>query len=121
MDGDGIYNEVDNCLTIPNPAQADLDGDEVGDACDMDIDGDEIYNEQDNCPLVPNNDQIDSDQDGQGDACDQDNGQETENVDKEGFIPVTGGNLLSCSQPEELEIVLPDGTKTDRCFQSDPL
>lgn len=46
----------DNCPGTPNPAQADLDGDLVGDACD-------------NCPSVPNTSQSDVDKDGIGDAC----------------------------------------------------
>jgi hypothetical protein len=33
-DGDGVCDAVDNCVNVPNPDQADLDGDHVGDACD---------------------------------------------------------------------------------------
>ena len=33
-DGDGVPDNIDNCVDIPNPDQADSDGDELGDACD---------------------------------------------------------------------------------------
>ena len=33
-DGDGIEDRIDNCREIPNPDQADADGDNAGDACD---------------------------------------------------------------------------------------
>ena len=32
-DGDGVHDDVDNCPAVPNPDQADLDGDLIGDAC----------------------------------------------------------------------------------------
>jgi hypothetical protein len=33
-DGDGVLDSLDNCPTTANPSQADVDGDDLGDACD---------------------------------------------------------------------------------------
>lgn len=46
-DGDGIDDEIDNCLLVPNVAQRDTDGDYVGNACDADLNNDWIVNSQD--------------------------------------------------------------------------
>jgi subtilisin family serine protease len=50
-DGDGVCDDVDNCLLTNNPGQEDTDGDGIGDACDS-------------CPTVDNNSAIDTDEDG---------------------------------------------------------
>jgi len=95
-DGDGIPNSIDNCPTVANHDQHDLDGDHIGDACDPDADGDGVSNTDelahgtdplnadtdgdgiddgsDNCPTVANHDQADSNHDGRGDACSSNNG-----------------------------------------------
>ena len=39
-DGDGAYDHQDNCPSVSNADQANLDGDTFGDACDNDKDGD---------------------------------------------------------------------------------
>ncbi len=90
-DGDGIPNSTDNCPTVANHDQHDLDGDHIGDVCDPDADGDGVSNADelahgtdpldadtdgdgiddgsDNCPTVANHDQADKNNDGRGDAC----------------------------------------------------
>jgi hypothetical protein len=91
-DADGVADAGDNCPGVFNPirpvdggAQADDDGDDVGNACDPcpadadttdctfdpdDLDSDGVANAMDNCPYDSNVSQADSDADLHGDACD---------------------------------------------------
>lgn len=77
IDYDGFLNMADNCPTVHNKDQKDLDGDGWGDKCDDDRDGDTILNADDNCPDNPNPSQSNSDievggGDKIGDVCDKD-------------------------------------------------
>jgi subtilisin family serine protease len=78
LDGDGLpdtfdtclSNPIDNCGSLYNPGQEDLDGDGAGDVCDADDDGDGAADPGDNCPRVANAGQANGDGDPLGDACD---------------------------------------------------
>lgn len=68
-DQDGIPDEKDNCVSVANENQEDIDGNGKGDVCE-DFDRDGVQNGIDNCPLAPNRLQKDGDGDGIGDTCD---------------------------------------------------
>jgi thrombospondin type 3 repeat protein len=83
-DGDGILDQIDDCVGLANPDQVDTDGDGLGDACDPcptgsnhDEDKDGILDGCDNCPQLVNVDQANDDGDDLGNVCDHDPGIQT--------------------------------------------
>jgi len=46
-DKDGIYDDMDNCIKVPNPNQCDSDHDNFGNACDADFNNNGFVNEKD--------------------------------------------------------------------------
>jgi len=97
-DGDGYFDNQDNCPDIYNPGQEDDDNDGVGNPCDIcpldanpdqaETDGDGVGDACDNCPQIANSDQANNDDDFFGDACDNcpdvTNGLQTD-ADSDGF------------------------------------
>ena len=67
--GTGMTGDRDNCPSVSNSNQSNVDGDALGDLCD-DEDGDTLLDINDNCPFVANTDQVDTDEDLVGDVCD---------------------------------------------------
>jgi OOP family OmpA-OmpF porin len=64
-DGDGVYDDQDQCPDTPSGAKVDSRG------CPLDSDGDGVYDDQDNCPDTPTGATVDSlgcplDSDGDG-------------------------------------------------------
>ncbi|MDD5103029.1 MAG: thrombospondin type 3 repeat-containing protein [Candidatus Peribacteraceae bacterium] len=78
-DGDGVPDVQDNCVSIANPDQQDLNSNGRGDICD-DFDQDGIINSKDNCPNLPNRNQKDTDGDHIGDVCDTQESRVTERL-----------------------------------------
>lgn len=85
-DNDGVPDTRDNCVSVSNSDQQDINNNGRGDVCD-DFDQDGLINSKDNCSDNPNRDQIDTDGDGIGDACDKQESRITEHYP---WIPWVG-------------------------------
>lgn len=108
-DGDGVVDAQDNCPALVNAAQADFDGDGVGDACDVDSDGDNIVNSEDKCPSKASSDNGDLDNDGLGNPCDSDSDGDT--------IGNENDNCALVANPDQADFDL-DGSG-DQCDPDD--
>ncbi|TSC78839.1 MAG: Thrombospondin 3-like protein [Parcubacteria group bacterium Gr01-1014_29] len=86
VDEDDVPDMIDNCVSVANQDQIDIDGNARGDACD-DFDRDGVLNSKDNCSNSPNSDQRDTDGDSIGDVCDKEESRFTE---KYPWIPWIG-------------------------------
>jgi hypothetical protein len=86
IDGDSVPDIHDNCVSIINLDQRDINNNGRGDVCD-DFDQDGLINSKDNCPDNPNRDQKDTDGDGMGDVCDKEESRITE---RHAWIPWVG-------------------------------
>ncbi len=117
-DGDGVYDDRDNCDRTDNPGQADADRDTVGDACDnctrvantrqTDTDADSRGDVCDNCPRAANRDQLDTDMDGVGDRCDN-----CDTVDNANQANLDADALGDACDPDDDGDMVPD--VTDNC------
>ncbi len=88
-DNDGIPDIKDNCVSVANKDQTDLNNNSRGDACE-DFDRDGIINSLDNCPDLPNVNQEDRDGDKIGNICDAEESRLTEKYE---WLPWLGIGL----------------------------
>lgn len=95
-DGDGVGDDVDNCVFTANSDQLDTDGDGIGDECDDDDDNDGVLDVNDNCQFLVNPDQADNDGDGAGDLCDDDD-------DNDGVLDVDD-NCQFNANPDQIDV-----------------
>ena len=86
IDSDGAPDIRDNCVSVSNADQQDINNNGRGDVCD-DFDQDGLINSTDNCPNDPNRDQKDTDSDDTGNVCDQEESRITE---RHAWIPWVG-------------------------------
>ncbi len=113
-DEDGVPDAVDNCPAVFNPAQEDLDGDGIGNPCDMDADNDGQTdsdetacgsNPLDAASLAPDQDAdnspdcVDPDDDNDGVVDTADNCQLTANPDQANYDGDSQGDV--CDEDDD--------------------
>ena len=119
-DGDGIPDVADNCPTVPNVDQTDIDSDGVGNLCDADIDGDGVLNDDDTCDFLANPDNIDTDGDGDGDVCDtDDDADDVLDADDNCPLVANADQLNTDADPEDGGDVCDDDDDNDGLSDSD--
>ena len=108
LDGDGVFDAFDNCISEVNPDQSDIDGDGIGDVCDQDRDGDGVLDVQEiidgtavanPCSFVfsnitgPIHSLADCDSDGVLDRFDEDDDNDGLLDSQEGFVDFDGDGI----------------------------
>lgn len=69
-DKDGVMDLYDNCNSVKNTDQKDINQNGVWDACEFDSDSDGVPDEIDNCRNITNPHQLDDDNDSIWNSCD---------------------------------------------------
>jgi len=93
-DGDGVTDDVDNCLSTANATQANHDGDGEGDVCDIDDDNDGRSDGTDLCPQGGTGAGGDTDSDGCKDTEDADD-------DNDGITDASPDNCQLVANPDQ--------------------
>lgn len=93
VDKDGIPDSRDNCVSVSNADQTDINSNGRGDVCD-DFDKDGVLNSLDNCPNDPNSNQLDNDGDKIGDICDPDESRVTEKYPWLPWLGIIGAFII---------------------------
>jgi len=98
-DWDGVSDLDDNCASVSNRNQEDINSNGIWDACEFDSDSDSVPDSIDNCRNTPNPLQLDDDGDKIWNSCDNCNlynpDQRDENNDWVGDVCESQANYLS--------------------------